>query len=159
MEGIDEGGRLVVRGPNIMAGYYRAEEPGVLQPPKDGWHETGDIVSLDTEGFVTIRGRAKRFAKIGGEMVSLAAVEGYAAALWPEASHAVVVRPDPRKGEQLVLFTTFKQADAKTLLNWGRANGVPELALPRDVRVVDALPVLGSGKTDYVTLNAAETPS
>jgi acyl-[acyl-carrier-protein]-phospholipid O-acyltransferase/long-chain-fatty-acid--[acyl-carrier-protein] ligase len=152
--GIDTGQRLFLRGPNVMAGYLKADQPGVLQPPEDGWHDTGDIVSLDSDGFVTIRGRARRFAKIGGEMVSLPAVEGYAAALWPDGDHAVVTRPDPRKGEQLVLFTTASAATAAALQAWARANGVAELAVPRDVRVVDALPVLGTGKTDYVTLSA-----
>ncbi|WP_375282681.1 acyl-[ACP]--phospholipid O-acyltransferase [Sphingobium yanoikuyae] len=150
--GITEGGRLSIRGPNIMAGYMKADAPGVLQPPEEGWHDSGDIVTIDGEGFVTIRGRAKRFAKIGGEMVSLPAVEGYAATLWPDTEHAVVTRPDARKGEQLVLFTTRKGAKAGDLQAWGRANGVPELAIPRDIREVDALPVLGTGKLDYVTM-------
>ena len=152
--GIDEGGRLFVRGPNIMAGYLKVEAPGLLQPPEKGWHDTGDIVTLDDQGFVTIRGRAKRFAKIGGEMVSLPAVEGYAAAVWPEASHAVVTRADARKGEQLVLFTTRAGAMAAELQAWARQNGVAELAVPRDIRVLEALPVLGTGKTDYVALGA-----
>jgi acyl-[acyl-carrier-protein]-phospholipid O-acyltransferase/long-chain-fatty-acid--[acyl-carrier-protein] ligase len=153
--GIAEGGRLAIRGPNIMAGYLKADAPGVLQPPEGGWHDSGDIVTIDEEGFVTIRGRAKRFAKIGGEMVSLPAVEGYAAALWPEADHAVVTRPDPRKGEQLVLFTTRVDADAAALQAWARANGVTELMIPRDIRVLDALPVLGTGKLDYVAMGEA----
>ncbi|WP_442681179.1 acyl-[ACP]--phospholipid O-acyltransferase [Sphingomonas sp. ASY06-1R] len=152
--GIDEGGRLSIRGPNIMAGYLKADAPGVLQPPEGGWHDTGDIVTIDKPGFVTIRGRAKRFAKIGGEMVSLPAVEGYAAGVWPDADHAVVTRPDPRKGEQLVLFTTQAGATAAPLQAWARSNGINELAIPRDVRVVDALPVLGTGKLDYVTMSA-----
>jgi acyl-[acyl-carrier-protein]-phospholipid O-acyltransferase/long-chain-fatty-acid--[acyl-carrier-protein] ligase len=152
--GIEEGGRLSIRGPNVMAGYLKADAPGVLQPPSDGWHDSGDIVTMDHAGFVTIRGRAKRFAKIGGEMISLPAVESYAATLWPAADHAVVTRPDPRKGEQLVLFTTQADATASALQAWGRANGVTELALPRDIRVVDALPVLGTGKLDHVTMTA-----
>ena len=154
VEGIWEGGKLSIRGPNIMAGYMKADQPGVLQPPEGGWHDTGDIVTIDEMGFVTIRGRAKRFAKIGGEMVSLPAVEGYAAAVWPDADHAVVTRADPRKGEQLVLFTTAKGAKATELQAWGKANGIAELAVPRDIRVVDALPVLGTGKLDYVTMGA-----
>ena len=137
-----------------MAGYFKADAPGRLQPPDGGWHDTGDIVTIDREGFVTIRGRAKRFAKIGGEMVSLPAVESCAAALWPASDHAVVTRPDPRKGEQLVLFTTNKEANAAALQAWGKANGVTELAIPRDLRTLEALPVLGTGKTDYVTLTA-----
>ena len=152
--GITEGGRLSIRGPNIMAGYLKADLPGVLQPPEGGWHDTGDIVTIDDKGFVAIRGRAKRFAKIGGEMVSLPAVEGYAAAVWPDAMHAVVTRPDPRKGEQLVLLTTAPDANAAALQAWGRANGVAELMIPRDIRVMEALPVLGTGKLDYVAMAA-----
>lgn len=150
--GIAEGGRLLVRGPNVMLGYYKADRPGVLQPPEGGWHDTGDIVTVDTDGFIAIRGRAKRFAKIGGEMVSLPAVEGYAAALWPQAEHAVVTRPDPRKGEQLVLFTTQAGADTRALSAWAKASGVTELAVPKEVRVVVELPVLGTGKRDYPAL-------
>ncbi|MCW2392430.1 acyl-[acyl-carrier-protein]-phospholipid O-acyltransferase/long-chain-fatty-acid--[acyl-carrier-protein] ligase [Sphingobium sp. B1D7B] len=150
--GIEEGGRLSIRGPNIMAGYMKADAPGDLQPPEGGWHDTGDIVTIDDEGFVTIRGRAKRFAKIGGEMISLPAVEAYAAKVWPEAEHAVVTRPDPKKGEQLVMFTTAKDANFAAFQSWGRANGVTELSLPRDIRVLDALPVLGTGKLDYVKM-------
>ncbi|BCA61371.1 2-acyl-glycerophospho-ethanolamine acyltransferase [Sphingomonas sp. HMP9] len=155
--GIEEGGRLSVRGPNIMAGYLKADAPSLLQPPADGWHDTGDIVTIDAGGFVVIRGRAKRFAKIGGEMVSLPAVEGYAAKVWPAAEHAVVTRPDMRKGEQLVLFTTERAATAAVLQAWARANGIAELSVPRDLRIVDALPVLGTGKIDYVTLGATAT--
>jgi acyl-[acyl-carrier-protein]-phospholipid O-acyltransferase/long-chain-fatty-acid--[acyl-carrier-protein] ligase len=152
--GIDEGGRLFVRGPNVMLGYYLASNPGVLVPPVEGWHDTGDIVVIDDEGFVEIRGRAKRFAKIGGEMVSLPAVEANASKVWAGADNAVVTRPDARKGEQLVLFTTARGARSADFAAWARANGVAELAVPREIRVVDALPVLGTGKVDYVSIEA-----
>src|SRR5215475_8051827 len=92
--GVNDGGRLQVRGPNVMLGYLRAENPGVIEPPLDGWHDTGDIVAIDGDGFVAIKGRAKRFAKIGGEMISLAAVEALASELWPDAQSAVVAEPD-----------------------------------------------------------------
>ena len=143
-----------MRGPNVMAGYFLADAPGVLQPPEGGWHDTGDIVTIDEAGFVTIRGRAKRFAKIGGEMVSLPAVEGYAAAAMAGVRN-MRSSPGPtrKKGEQLVLFTTAKDAMAKALQDWGKANGIAELAIPRDIRVVETLPVLGTGKLDYMTLN------
>ncbi|HEX8400583.1 MAG TPA: acyl-[ACP]--phospholipid O-acyltransferase [Allosphingosinicella sp.] len=147
-------GRLAIRGPNVMAGYYKVDAPGVLQPPADGWHDSGDIVGIDAEGFVTIRGRAKRFAKIGGEMISLPAVEGYAASAWPGCDHAVVTRPDARKGEQLVLFTTNRAAKGADLLAWAKANGIAEIAVPRDIRAVETLPVLGTGKLDYVRMEA-----
>ena len=157
--GISEGGRLSIRGPNVMAGYYKADAPGLLQPPEGGWHDSGDIVTIDEGGFVTIKGRAKRFAKIGGEMVSLPAVEGYAAALWPSFEHGIVTRPDARKGEQMVLFTTNPAAKFAELSAWGKANGIAEISIPRDIRVVDALPVLGTGKTDYVTMGAMALPA
>jgi acyl-[acyl-carrier-protein]-phospholipid O-acyltransferase / long-chain-fatty-acid--[acyl-carrier-protein] ligase len=154
VEGVAAGGRLLVRGPNVMAGYLMPEAPGLLQPPKDGWYDTGDIVDLDAADFITIRGRVKRFAKVGGEMVSLAAVESYATSAWPGAGHAAVAKPDPRRGEQLVLFTTEPLASARALAAWGRVHGVAEFALPRDVRVIAAIPTLATGKPDYVALNA-----
>ena len=104
-----------MRGPNVMLGYLKHDKPGVIQPPSTergpGWYDTGDIVTIDAEGFITIQGRAKRFAKIGGEMVSLAAVEELATRAWPEAQHACVSLPDFQKGEQLILVTT--RADAQ----------------------------------------------
>jgi acyl-[acyl-carrier-protein]-phospholipid O-acyltransferase/long-chain-fatty-acid--[acyl-carrier-protein] ligase len=147
--GMARGGRLQVRGPNIMLGYLRTTAPGVLEPPADGWFDTGDIVDIDAEGFVMILGRAKRFAKIGGEMVSLAAAEELALALWPEAAHAVIAMPDPRKGERLVLVTTQRDAEASALVREAAARGVAEISVPRVVVPADAIPLLGAGKTDY----------
>lgn len=150
--GIDTGGRLIVEGPNVMKGYLLADKPGILQPPQDGRYDTGDIVSVDSDGFVTIQGRAKRFAKIAGEMVSLTAVEGHAAALWPDAMHAVVGVPDARKGEQLILVTDHGDAERNQLMGYAKDNGIPELMVPRNIHVVDKMPVLGTGKLDYVTI-------
>ena len=149
VEGIAQGGRLVVHGPNVMLGYLRATAPGVLEPLADGWYDTGDVCTVDGEGFVTIVARAKRFAKIAGEMVSMPAAEALAAAVWPDAAHAVVAVPDGRKGEALVLLTTQPGATAAPLLAHARAHGGAEIAVPRTVRVVDALPRLGTGKIDY----------
>jgi acyl-[acyl-carrier-protein]-phospholipid O-acyltransferase/long-chain-fatty-acid--[acyl-carrier-protein] ligase len=148
--GIETGGRLRIRGPNIMAGYLKVDAPGVLQPPEGGWHDTGDIVEIDPEGFVTIKGRAKRFAKIGGEMVSLAAVEAMVQGLWPEAAHVAVALPDARKGEQIVLVTDHAAADREALQVHARAQGFPELWMPKAV-LVHPVPVLGSGKVDVPT--------
>jgi acyl-[acyl-carrier-protein]-phospholipid O-acyltransferase/long-chain-fatty-acid--[acyl-carrier-protein] ligase len=149
VEGITDGGRLAVRGPNVMLGYIMADRPGVVVPPDGGWHDTGDIVTVDADGFVTIRGRAKRFAKIGGEMVSLAAVETLAASLWPEGNHVVISLPDPRKGEHLILVTDRPDADKAELLAHAQTAGFPEMWVPKAVMVVGAIPVLGSGKIDY----------
>ncbi|MDQ4060337.1 MAG: AMP-binding protein, partial [Pseudomonadota bacterium] len=148
--GIAEGGRLFVRGPNVMLGYLRTENPGVLEPPPEGWHDTGDIVTIDGEGFISIRGRAKRFAKIGGEMISLAAVEALAAELWPEALSAAAALPDPRKGERLVLVTSHAKATRTEFLAHAKAKGASELMVPAEILVVDKVPVLGSGKIDFV---------
>ncbi|MFN4297945.1 MAG: AMP-binding protein [Brevundimonas sp.] len=152
VEGIDQGGRLFLRGPNVMAGYLSPDDPERLEALPGGWHDTGDIVDLDAEGFVTILGRVKRFAKIGGEMVSLTAVEGIADAVWPEGRHAVVSIPDSRKGERLVLVTDRSDAEVAPLAEWARTNGAPELAVPKRIVKVGELPVLGTGKTDYVAI-------
>ena len=119
--GIEQGGVLQVRGPNVMLGYVRTTAPGVLEPPPDGWYDTGDIVDVDARGFVTILGRAKRFAKIGGEMVSMPAAEALATAVWPGAQHAVLAVPDARKGEALVLLTTQDGANGRRLVQEARA--------------------------------------
>jgi acyl-[acyl-carrier-protein]-phospholipid O-acyltransferase/long-chain-fatty-acid--[acyl-carrier-protein] ligase len=147
--GISEGGRLLVRGPNVMLGYLRAENPGVLEPPPDGWHDTGDIATIDPDGYLAITGRAKRFAKIGGEMVSLAAAEALATAAWPDEVHAVVAVPDARKGEKLLLVTTHRNADTRTLLAAARDRGIAEIQVPRATLVVDKMPMLAAGKIDY----------
>jgi acyl-[acyl-carrier-protein]-phospholipid O-acyltransferase/long-chain-fatty-acid--[acyl-carrier-protein] ligase len=148
--GVDEGGRLYVRGPNVMLGYLKADKPGVLEPPAEGWHDTGDIVTIDAQGFVTIKGRAKRFAKIGGEMISLAAVEALAGQLWPDALSAVATAPDPRKGERLVLVTQQKGATRSEFQQFAKSKGASDLMVPAEVVAVDKVPVLGTGKIDMV---------
>jgi acyl-[acyl-carrier-protein]-phospholipid O-acyltransferase/long-chain-fatty-acid--[acyl-carrier-protein] ligase len=149
VEGMPNAGRLFVRGPNIMLGYIKPENPGVIEPPHGGWHDTGDVVAIDEDGFIAIKGRLKRFAKIGGETVSLAVVESCASALWPDYAHAAVAVADGRKGEQIVLVTTCPDASRSDFIGWVHNHGVPELAVPRRILQVDAVPVLGTGKTDY----------
>ena len=148
--GIEEGGRLYVRGPNVMLGYVRAENPGVLEPPHDGWHDTGDIVTIDAQGFIKIRGRAKRFAKIGGEMISLSTVEAAAAELWPATISVVVSVPDQRKGERLVLLTANDKATRADFQAFAKAKGINELSIPAEV-IIAPVPLLGSGKPDYMS--------
>jgi acyl-[acyl-carrier-protein]-phospholipid O-acyltransferase / long-chain-fatty-acid--[acyl-carrier-protein] ligase len=147
--GIETGGQLLVRGPNVMLGYLRETAPGVLEGVADGWYDTGDIVTVESAGFVTIVGRAKRFAKIGGEMVSMTAAEALAASLWPDAQHAVISVPDPRKGESLLLVTSRQDADTTDLIVHARARLVPEIMVPRALLPVPAVPLLGTGKIDY----------
>ncbi|MBA2483253.1 MAG: AMP-binding protein, partial [Nitrosomonas sp.] len=150
--GIDKGGRLLVSGPNIMKGYYLSDAPGKIQPLIDGWYDTGDIVAIDEIGYIIIKGRAKRFAKIGGEMVSLSAVEDYIGKLWPQYTHAVVQIPDPKKGEQLVLVTTNPAATRNDLISYAKENGINELNIPKTILIIDNIPVLGTGKINYVAL-------
>ena len=147
--GIETGGRLLVRGPNVMLGYLRETAPGVLEPPEDGWYDTGDIVSVDGAGFVTILGRAKRFAKIGGEMVSMAAAEALAASLWPDAQHAVISHARPAQGRGAAAGDQPAGADMKELLALARTRMIPEIMVPRAVLWVPSVPLLGTGKVDY----------
>ena len=152
VEGVEEGGRLVVRGPNVMLGYLKTERPGVLEPPPDGWHDTGDIVTIDPQGFVTIKGRAKRFAKVGGEMISLAAVEALAGDLWPQQPCAVVAVSDARKGERLILSTEKKDATRADFMTFAKQQHAADLMIPAEIMIFDKLPMLGSGKVDLISL-------
>jgi acyl-[acyl-carrier-protein]-phospholipid O-acyltransferase/long-chain-fatty-acid--[acyl-carrier-protein] ligase len=158
VEGIPEGGRLYLRGPNVMVGYLRAD--GGVDAPEGGWHDTGDVVTItpDADQWITIQGRVKRFAKIGGEMVSLTAAEDLASAVWPDGRHAVISMPDPKKGERLVLVTDRPDAAVAPLVAHAQSIGAPELAVPRKILKVTEVPVLGTGKTDYVAIQRmAET--
>ncbi len=150
VEGIPGGGRLYVRGPNIMAGYLGAD--GVLEAPVGGWHDTGDVVDITADNWIKILGRVKRFAKVGGEMVSLTAAEDIATAVWPDSRHAVIAMPDAKKGERLVLVTDRRDADSAPLVAHAQTIGAPELTVPRKIIKVTEVPVLGTGKTDYVAI-------
>jgi acyl-[acyl-carrier-protein]-phospholipid O-acyltransferase/long-chain-fatty-acid--[acyl-carrier-protein] ligase len=154
--GIPRGGVLHVRGPNLMRGYYLYEQPAVLQAPRSevgpGWYNTGDVVEVDEDGFVTIHGRVKRFIKVAGEMVSLEAVENIAQHASPRHRHAATVELIQRSGESTVLFTTDADLTRPLLHKAARDLGAQELAVPRRVVHVRDLPLLGSGKTDYVEL-------
>ena len=160
VEGIKEGGELWLKGPNIMQGYMRHGKPLELDPPADGWYDTGDIVDVDADGFIAIKGRCKRFAKIGGEMVSLLAVEQVICKEWPDFITGAVSIPDAKKGEQIVLLTTCKDITKDKLLELFRKAGMPEIGLPSKIITTAEPPLLGTGKFDYVTakeLALAET--
>lgn len=154
--GIENGGQLHVTGPNMMHGYYRYENPGMIDVPQStigsGWYDTGDIVEIDDDGFIRIKGRMKRFAKIAGEMISLEVVEKIAMLASPTQQHAASTQADLQRGETIVLFTTDRALSRDKLQETAREMGVPELAVPRKIVSVDALPLLGTGKIDYVLL-------
>ena len=157
--GINDAGQLHVKGPNIMLGYLLANNPGKLVPPESiygkGWYDTGDIVHVDDDGFISICGRSKRFAKIGGEMVSLTAVEQLAINAWPISHHAAISLPDAKKGEQIILVTTQKQATLSDLV--AASPGVANLCLPKKILIVDEIPVMATGKVNYPAVTALVT--
>ena len=144
-----EGGKLIVSGDNIMVGYIKADRPGQIEPPKQKWYDTGDIVSIDDEGFVKILGRVKRFAKIGGEMVSLSAVEGIIEKLYPNMIQGIIAIPDEKKGEQLILVTNNEKANLNEIKTYFKENGFVELWIPKKVIYIPTPPVMGTGKFDY----------
>ncbi len=148
VEGISEGGRLLIQGPNIMLGYYLHHTPGILKKQM-GWYDTGDITSIDEEGFIRILGRAKRFAKVAGEMISLLAVENFIHQIWPLAHHAVISEPDPIRGEMLVLITNQSNATRTALIHQAQAHGVAEISIPKKIVILSELPLLPTGKIDY----------
>lgn len=151
--GVDVGGEFLVRGPNLMTGYMLHSNPGKIQfPGEDGWYNTGDIVSVDSDNFLTIQGRVKRFIKVAGEMVSLEVVEKIARQAEPNNSHAATSKPDASKGEMAVLFTTSKTLSRNDLTKAARDLGIGELMVAKQIIQVDSIPVLGTGKTDYVKL-------
>lgn len=150
--GITDGKKLLVSGPNVMKGYLLAANPGVIVPPQDGWYDTGDIVAIDEKGYISIKGRAKRFAKVAGEMVSLTAAEANVGKLSPSFAHAIVAVADAKKGEQLVLMTTDFALKRSDISSYFKQVGFTELAVPKDIIAVEKLPLLGTGKVDYVAV-------
>ena len=150
--GIEKGGLLYVKGENVMLGYYLFDAPAVLKAPIDGWYNTGDIIELDSEGFIHIKGRVKRFAKVAGEMVSLEVVEKIANTAAPEYQHAASTQPCQQRGESIILFTTDTNLKREDLQIVAKNLKEPELAIARKIIALTEIPLLGTGKTDYVTL-------
>jgi acyl-[acyl-carrier-protein]-phospholipid O-acyltransferase/long-chain-fatty-acid--[acyl-carrier-protein] ligase len=152
VEGVTDGGRLFVRGPNIMRGYLNAEANAKFQA-LGGWYDTGDIVRIDPDGYVFILGRLKRFAKVSGEMVSLAAVEEAMAGAFPQYglrfAVAVVARPDAARGEKLIAVTNEPRLSLEEARAAIHARGLNNLAVPREIKVVHDLPLLGTGKVNH----------
>lgn len=165
VNGIERGGLLHVRSPNLMLGYFLDDRPGEIQVLQsaigEGWHSMGDVVDIDPNGFVSVLGRLKRFAKVAGEMVALELVERVARECSPEHQHAATVAVAADRGEITVLFTTDAKLDRMRLHHVARALELQDLVVARSIVHVKALPVLGSGKTDYVALSelARNAPS
>jgi len=154
-EGVTEGGRLFVRGPNVMQGYLNADANAKFKS-LDGWYDTGDIVSVDPDGYLFVRGRMKRFAKVSGEMVSLTAVEDALAGAFPQyglrCQVAVVTRPDEGKGEMLIAVTNEPKLQLDEIRAAIKTKGLSNLSVPREIKVVREIPKLGTGKINYQEL-------
>ena len=149
VDGVNQGGQLYVKGPNVMMGYLHSDEPEVITPLEDGWHDTGDIVEIDENKFLSIRGRVKRFAKIGGEMISLAIIDGFASDIWPEATSVAAAKFDPKKGQKIVLITNCLEAKLEDLRSLIKSAGLTEIYVPAQLIIIEQIPLLGSGKVDY----------
>ena len=152
VDGIEDGGRLLIKGDNVMLGYLRATAPGKIEAPKGGWYDTGDILAFDEENFATIKGRAKRFAKIAGEMVSMTAVEVALKKLWPDNLTALVRLPDEKRGEQLIAYTDKQDATLKQIQDYFKKQGFSELWVPKKVEILEKMLLTGTGKIDYPAL-------
>jgi acyl-[acyl-carrier-protein]-phospholipid O-acyltransferase/long-chain-fatty-acid--[acyl-carrier-protein] ligase len=157
VEGVDDGGRLFVRGPNVMKGYLNADA-NVKFLALDGWYDTGDVVSVDADGYLHIRGRLKRFAKVSGEMVSLSAVEDALAGAFPQyglrCQVAVITRPDENKGEALIAVTNEPKLTLDEIRDAIKAKSLTNLSTPREIKTVKEIPKLGTGKVDHRGLQA-----
>lgn len=154
VSGVPAGGVLHVRGANIMLGYIHAVAPDVIVAPPGDWYYTGDVVDMDEQGFVTIRDRLKRFAKVAGEMVALGALEDLAAELWPQDRHAAAALPDGQRGERIMLVSSARDAGRAALAEAARDKGLSELVVPRAILTVDEVPLLPTGKIDHRAVKA-----
>ena len=148
--GVEEGGKLLIKADNVMLGYIMSDKPQILQKAEE-WYDTGDIVKVDEDGFICIQGRVKRFAKIGGEMVSLFAIEQVLDEMDDDAKQGVIAVSDDKKGEKLVLITNSENADINFIRQYFREHGLSELWIPKEVVYMKNPPMLGSGKFDYIT--------
>ncbi|MDR0571581.1 MAG: AMP-binding protein [Rickettsiales bacterium] len=152
IEGIEEGGRLFLKGDNVFKGYIMLDKPCEIIPPKDGWYDTGDIASVDKDGYVKIIGRAKRFAKISGEMVSMLMVENEVNKIWPDNTNAILAEKDEKKGEKLTIVTNREDASIHEVVDFFHKNGLAEISIPKRILYIKDIPLLGTGKINYVEL-------
>jgi long-chain-fatty-acid--[acyl-carrier-protein] ligase len=148
-------GMLLVRGPSVFGGYHGHDGPSpFVEAAGRTWYRTGDLVAADEEGYLSFRGRLKRFLKAGGEMISLPALEEPFQRRYPpdeEGPKVAVEGIETSDGRHVVLFTTFDlplREAAEILL----ADGLRGVMRLDEVRRIERIPVLGTGKTDYTSL-------
>ena len=145
----DREGLLLVKGPNLMQGYFQQPER-TAEVMRDGWYVTGDIAKMDEEGFIFITDRLSRFSKIGGEMVPHIKIEETINAILGDSCSAVSAVPDSAKGERLIAFYTRQDVTPEALWESLYKTDLPRLWLPRRESLlhIDAIPTLGTGKVD-----------
>jgi acyl-[acyl-carrier-protein]-phospholipid O-acyltransferase/long-chain-fatty-acid--[acyl-carrier-protein] ligase len=146
VEGVNQGGNLMLKGPNVMKGYL-IHGKGFI--PCGEWYNTGDIAEIDKDGFINIISRLKRFAKIAGEMISLNKVEELALDCFGESVFFAVSIPDAHRGEQIVLFTTRTDVSKRDFKKFIKEKKLSMLYFPSRFEHIDEVPLLGSGKPNY----------
>lgn len=146
-------GLLLAKGPNRMLGYLGDAEL-TAQALRDGWYITGDIASLDEDGFISITDRMSRFSKIGGEMVPHVRIEEVINEILGNAACVVTALPDEQRGERLVAFYAQNGTSTDELWEKLTQSGLPKLWIPKreNIHCIDAIPLLGSGKVDLKTV-------
>ncbi|TXK79345.1 AMP-binding protein [Paenibacillus sp. N3.4] len=150
VDGIQHGGHLLVKGPNVMKGYL-IHGKGFVPCPE--WYSCGDVVQIDDQGFITIQARLQSFAKIGGEKISLPHLEELAAAaMTHQTICAAISVPDARKGERVIMYHNDPDAHIQSVREFMKQQGQPSIYIPSELRYMQKLPLLGSGKVDYVTI-------
>ncbi len=147
-----EEGLLLVKGPNRMVGYLEQPEQ-TAKVLRDGWYITGDIASIDEDGFIRITDRLSRFSKIGGEMVPHIKVEEAINHVLGDQRCVVTAIPDEQKGEHLVVLYTHNEVTAAEIWEKLCQTDLPKLWIPKreNIYCIEAIPMLGTGKADLKT--------
>jgi len=149
-------GRLAIRGPNVMLGYFVADRPGEIQPPVceagPGWFDTGETVTVDGEDYLRRAGEQPRRARVNGEWISLGEIEAQAERIWPDGSHHALALPDFRLGECVVLVTTSRNANLQEYRERSDAAGSKAGRDPVHLVLLDSLPRDAGGVVDEAAI-------
>ena len=141
---------LLVKGPNI-SDYYIENKQLISKKAQDNWFDTGDIVEIDKDKFIFMKGKSKRFIKVEGEAVSLTELEVKISEIWKDSKHALIKTQHNRKKE-IILFTTYKGATKEELIKFVNENKVEDFIVPDEIIVMENIPITGTGTVDYLKL-------
>jgi acyl-[acyl-carrier-protein]-phospholipid O-acyltransferase / long-chain-fatty-acid--[acyl-carrier-protein] ligase len=151
--GCRDAAHLFVSGPNVMLGYVDAKDPKKISSLVGGWYQTGDLAVIDQSGFIKLKGRLKRFIKVGGEMISLSSIESYALDLWPDHHHVAIARRHDQHKAFVLLFSSCATASKTAWRIYAQEKKIAPLYWPKRIHCVDQMPLLASGKVDFAALN------